>query len=233
MDYNGVIRNLRSQIRSYVGSRRAIIGISGGIDSAVVSTLCTKALGRWGVFGVLMPYGAQDMRDASILASILRIDKKEVNIKEIVDGFDFLGLDKISKGNLMARVRMATLYTFSNQLEGMVIGTSNKSELELGYFTKYGDGGVDLEPIGDLYKTEVYEIAKVLGIPKNILEKKPSAGLWEGQTDEDELGLSYEQIDRVLKGELNGGEAYERVQRLRKDSEHKRNLPATFKIKGL
>jgi NAD+ synthase len=231
MNYSQTSNNLEKQLRDYVGDGKAIIGISGGIDSAVVSSLCVRALGKENVFGVLMPYGNQDMQDARDLVKFLNVNSEEVNIKKIVDDFNFLDLNELDKGNVMARIRMTLLYSFANHLEGMVIGTGNKSELEIGYFTKYGDGGVDVEPLGDLYKTEVYELAKYLEIPKRIIGKKPSAGLWENQTDEEELGLTYKQIDMVLKGELNKGEVYEKVQKLRRNSEHKRNMPPVFEVK--
>ena len=226
MNYKKIIKSLENQLKDYLGNKKAVVGVSGGIDSAVVLTLCVKALGRKKVLGVLMPYGNQNMQDAKELMKFLKISCKEINIKEVVDKFDFLSFDKISKGNIMARVRMIILYCFSNQIKGRVIGTGNKSEIEVGYFTKYGDGGVDLEPIGDLYKTDIYEIAKRLGISKKIIDKKPSAELWEGQTDEEDLGLSYEQLDKILKKKLN----HEKVQVLRKNSEHKRKTPPIFKV---
>ncbi len=230
MNYKEVVSNLKEQIKNYVGDRKAIIGISGGIDSSVVAALCVEALGKERVFGVLMPYGPQDMEDAYDIISFLGIQNKEINIKKIADQFDFLNLNRITRGNVMARTRMIILYTLANQLNGLVVGTGNKSELEIGYFTKYGDGGVDLEPIGDLYKTEVWELAKHLGIPKHIIDKKPSAGLWEGQTDEGEFGMSYNELDAVLRGEINSGDAYERTKKLRFGSEHKKHMPPTFKV---
>ncbi len=229
MNYKNVISNIENQIKDYVKNKGAMIGISGGVDSAVVATLSRNALGNHRVLGVLMPYGNQNMRDAITLLDFLLIANEEVNIKSIVDQYDFLKLDKISRGNIMTRTRMTLLYAFSNKLNGLVIGTSNKTEIELGYFTKYGDGGVDIEPIGDLYKTEVYDIAKILGIPKKILTRKPSAGLWKGQTDEDEIGVTYAEIDSVLRGEIKQGQVYETVLRLRKTSEHKRKMPPVFK----
>jgi NAD+ synthase len=232
MDYSKIAQNLELQIRNHLKDRKAIVGISGGIDSAVVATLCVRALGKDRVFGVLIPHGPQKMKDAYDVVSFLGIKNKEVNIKKIVDDFDFIEFNKVSKGNIMARTRMIVLYSFANELNGMVVGTGNKSELEIGYFTKHGDGGVDLEPIGDLHKTEVWELAKYLEIPKHIIDKKPSADLWEGQTDEGEIGVSYKELDSILKGEINSGEAYEKVQKLISASEHKRHMPPTFKVKN-
>jgi len=230
MNYQKTIQQIENQLQNYLGNKKAVIGISGGIDSAVVATLCARALGKENVWGISMPYANQSTRDTEILVNQLGIKNKKVNIEQIVNRFNFLNLNKLSKGNIMARTRMNILYTFTNELNGLVIGTSNKSEIEIGYFTKYGDGGVDLEPIGDIYKTEIFDIAKILNLPQSIIQKKPSAELWDEQTDEDELGITYKQLDAVLKGEINQGEIYEKVQKFKKSSEHKRKTPPVFKI---
>ena len=191
-------------------ANKYIVGISGGIDSAVTAALMVKEQGKQNVFGVLMPYGNQDTGDSYKLVMQLDIPSEEVNIKPIVDTFSSLKLDKIALGNVMARVRMTILYAFSNKLNGKVVGTSNKTEYMIGYFTKWGDGAADIEPIIHLLKEEVYKLAKELNIPQSIIDKAPSAGLWDGQTDEDELGLTYKQIDKVLK--------------MIEDSKHKREM---------
>ena len=231
MNLTNAAQKIESELKSFLGERKAIIGISGGVDSAVVTYLCTNAVGKKNVLGVLMPYGAQETEDGRLVADSLGVETREINIKDIVDGFDFLDLNRISKGNIMARVRMTILYTFSNQLEGTVVGTGNRSEIEIGYFTKHGDGGVDIEPVGDLYKTEIFELAKLLGVPKKIIAKKPSAELWGGQTDEDELGITYSKLDAVLKGETKKGKVYKRVQKLVKNSEHKKQTPPIIKLR--
>jgi NAD+ synthase len=226
------------QLNKFWRREYEVIGISGGIDSAVVATLCVNAIGKQKVFGVSMPYGNQDTTDANLIIKSLGINKGEYNVIKEVDNnvqkleqmFD-KEIDKISKGNLMARERMKILYGVANFINGIVIGTGNKSELEIGYLTKYGDGGVDIEPIGELYKTEVFELAKFLRIPQNIINKKPSANLWEGQTDEDEMGFSYKELDAVLKGEITEGEIYEKVKKLREESQHKKEMPPIFKIR--
>jgi len=232
MIYEKVIEKIILKLREYLGNKKAIIGISGGIDSAIVAALCARAVGKENVLGVLIPYGKQSAEDGKLVANHIGIENKEINIKEMVDKFNYIEFDKISLGNIMARMRMIILYSFANQLNGMVIGTSNKTETEIGYFTKYGDGGCDIEPIADIYKTEIFEIAKILGIPQKIINRKPSAELFDGQTDEGEIGANYGEIDSVLKGEINNGKIYDEIQRRIKSSEHKRHMPPTFYVQG-
>lgn len=189
------------------GANGVVVGISGGIDSALTAALTIKALGKDKVLGIHMPeFGlthSTDNREAKALADWLGIDFRTIDISGIISAFmavipESESADKLSKGNLKARIRMSLLYFHANQMNRLVMGTSNKTEIILGYYTKYGDGGVDLEPIARLYKTEVWELSRILGIPKFIIAKKPSAGLWTGQTDEDELGISYIKLDNVL-----------------------------------
>ncbi|MCX8173532.1 MAG: NAD+ synthase [Thermoplasmata archaeon] len=188
------------------GASGYILGLSGGIDSAVVCKLLVDAVGQNRVAAVLMPSATtspEDMEDARKFAETLGIEKEEVEIEPIVTSFrKALGFDlsRMHTGNLTARVRMCILFAFANQNNLLVAGTSNKSELLTGYFTKYGDGAADILPIGDLYKTQVRLLAKDLKIQEKILKKVPSAGFWEGQTDEEELGISYEELDRILFG---------------------------------
>jgi NAD+ synthase len=190
------------------GINGAVIGISGGIDSALAATLTVKALGKDKVLGIHMPeYGLTsivDTEDSKALADWLGIEFQIIDISGIFSAFmtavpDSESADYLSKGNLKARIRMSLLYFHANQLNRMVIGTGNKTEILLGYYTKYGDGGVDLEPIGGLFKTEVWELSRRLGVPEPIITKKPSAGLWKGQTDEAELGITYIKVDNVLR----------------------------------
>ncbi|MEM3413747.1 MAG: NAD+ synthase [Thermoplasmata archaeon] len=203
------IPTIKAFISDYLeqsGANGYILGLSGGLDSAVVCKLLVDTVGQSRVAAVLMPSAttpSEDMEDARKFVETLGIEKEEVNIEPVVEKFrDVLGfeIDKVNFGNLMARARMCILFAFANQNNLLVSVTSNKSELLTGYFTKYGDGAADILPIGDLYKTQVRLLAKELKIPDKILKKAPSAGFWQGQTDEEELGISYEELDKILFG---------------------------------
>jgi len=177
-----------------------VIGLSGGLDSAVAAALMSQ---KGEVYGVLMPTKAtpqRDIEDAITLADQLGITYSIIPIDEIVAKFPG-SYDPKVRGNIAARVRMTVLYTLANESDLLVVGTSDKSEYELGFFTKWGDGAADIYPIIHLYKTEVRQLAKELGIPKSIIDKPSSPALIEGQTAEGEIGFSYDEIDSMLKGE--------------------------------
>ena len=218
------------------GCRGIVIGMSGGVDSSVAATFCCSAIGGDKVLGLTLPSNVSnpaDIKDAVALCKQLGMDHRVISIEPMLEGFKTIPDFKESRyllGNLMARIRMTVLYYHANREQKIVCGTSNRSEYLLGYCTKYGDNAADLQPLLHLYKNEIYDYAKELGIPESIVKKAPSAGLWEGQSDEEEIGLSYEIIDASLKAlELQGWQATtpieEKVLELVRKSEHKR-LPA-------
>ncbi|MDI3539115.1 MAG: synthase [Methanolobus sp.] len=207
-----IVKFIRENVRK-AGCKGAVVGISGGIDSALTAYLCVEALGKENVLGVHLPEinltPAEDVLDATEVAERLGIEFRTIDIsgplRAFMEAVPESGQDfRHANGNLKARTRMSILYYYANTMQRLVVGTGNKTELLLGYFTKYGDGGVDLEPIGDLYKTEVREMSRLAGVPQGIIEKAPSAGLWAGQTDEDDLGITYETVDRFLEMLLEG-----------------------------
>lgn len=208
MDYDKVVKKIGSFLNQKLeeaGAEGFVIGISGGLDSAVVAKLAVESVGSEHVYGWVMPGDPskeENMHDARELAEELGINLREVNIEETLQSFNQdvpFEPNKLTEGNLRARVRMVYEYMDANQNNLMVLGSGNKTEDLIGYFTKYGDGAVDLLPVRDLYKTEVREIAEYIGLDRKFIEKKPTAGLWEGQTDEGELGASYEDIDLLMK----------------------------------
>jgi NAD+ synthase len=187
------------------GCKGIVVGMSGGIDSAIAAAFCCRAVGADKVLGLSLPSSVSnpaDLKDAADLSRQLGMTHKIVSIDPMLEGFrtipEFVETPYLL-GNLMARIRMATLYYHANRDNRIVCGTSNRSEYMLGYCTKYGDNAADIQPILHLYKTEVYVVAKELGIPDPIMKKAPSAGLWEGQSDEREIGLTYAEIDTSLR----------------------------------
>ncbi|MBI4999471.1 NAD+ synthase, partial [Candidatus Gottesmanbacteria bacterium] len=198
-----IINFIKKEVQE-AGFKRVIIPLSGGIDSSTTAFLAVKALGPDNVLVVELPY--KDLnhdRDAELVIAQLKIplaNVYEIEISEIVESFvkKLPKPDRLRTANIMARIRMILLYDLAKKHQALVCGTENKSEYLLGYFTRFGDEASDLEPIRNLYKTEVLKLAKYLGVPEKIIEKAPTAGLWKGQTDEGELGFSYEQADPIL-----------------------------------
>jgi NAD+ synthase len=186
------------------GVPNIIVGLSGGIDSALTAFVSVKALGKAHVRGVMLPYKSShpdSLAHAKLVAEALDIPYEVIDISPMVDAY-FQSYDQeaspLRKGNFMARTRMCTLFDLSSKYSALVAGTSNKSELYVGYCTQYGDSACAFEPIGHLYKTEVREMSRFLGVPEPIILKKSTADLWAGQTDEDELGITYQELDEIL-----------------------------------
>ena len=208
LDTQKAVDEICSFIKSKLRESKAdglVIGLSGGIDSSTVAYLCARIIETDKILGLILPSettSSEDIKDAMMVADNLGIKYKNLHIDNLIEPFPKLcpqcSNSALANGNLKARIRMMLLYYHSNSMNRLVMGTGNKTELLVGYFTKYGDGGVDVLPIGDLYKTHVKEIAGHIGVPKNIIQKAPTAGLWTGQTDEEELGIKYELLDKIL-----------------------------------
>ena len=248
LDYDKTIFKIQSWIKEFVKTVQVegvIVGLSGGIDSAVTSTLCVNAIGKENVIGLGLPCISipQDLDDAKMLADHLGIEFIVLDLSSVYEEFIIvtsgkIESNKIAKANAKARLRMVTWY-FAAQSRGsyLIGGTGNRTELAIGYFTKYGDGGVDFEPIGGLYKCEVREIARKLNIPETIINKPPSAGLWKDQTDEGEIGMTYDVIDEILYridynldlSDLNQNDV-NKVKKMMKTSQHKLNIPPAYEI---
>jgi len=218
-----------------------VMGLSGGIDSAVVCALAKEAVGKKNVLGLLMPCHShpRDIKDAQLVARKLGVKTRVVDLTKVYDSFlKVLPQAKpLAKANLRPRLRMATLYYFANKFNYLVSGTGNKSEIMAGYFTKYGDGGVDILPIADLLKRDVRKLAQELDIPESIIVKAPTAGLWPGQTDEGEMGISYNELDDILyrlehkKIQVAKKDKIAKVKRMIARSRHKRCMPESCKVK--
>jgi NAD+ synthase len=225
------------------GAKGCIFGLSGGVDSAVVAVLCKKAFPKTSL-GLLMPCYSQeqDLKDAQELAEKFSIPTKLIDLKGVcselylqLEGKPYDGREmNLAIANLKPRLRMIALYYHANKLNYLVVGTGNRSEAVMGYFTKYGDAGVDILPLAGLLKSQIKELAKELVIPDRIIQKKPSAGLWPGQTDEGEMGITYADLDKIILGmekkELSGLDPrlVSKVKQKMAETAHKRNLPPAF-----
>jgi NAD+ synthase len=195
-------RFIRTEL-TRAGFSRAVLGVSGGLDSALVCYLAARALGPENVLAVRMPYrtsAPDSLGHAQLVIEDLGLASRTISVTEMADPLiaQEADMSKVRRGNIMARCRMVVLYDQSEAFEGLVLGTSNKTEILLGYSTQFGDSAAALNPIGDLFKTQVRQLASALGVPQVIIDKPPSADLWVGQTDEGELGLTYEHADRLL-----------------------------------
>ena len=252
LDLNQTKQDIVEFIQTKVSQAKCnglIVGLSGGIDSTLAAYLACEAVGPQNVFGIIMPSTTTPTEDkihGIKIAQGLGIDYKEIAIDSILN--EFLSLTQLEEsqlaiGNLKARIRMSIIYYYANAKNYLVSGTGNKSEILIGYFTKFGDGACDIEPIGDLYKKEVYMLSQHMDIPQEILNKPPRAGLWNNQTDEDEIGMSYDLIDEILylstEMNINGSEiakklniSLEKVNMINdkvKRSKHKSEVPESPK----
>jgi len=231
-----IVAWIREQVKR-AGAGGTVFGMSGGLDSSVVAALCHSAFAE-NALGAIMPCHSEpaDLRDARLVAEQFGITTTTVDLSPVFDAL----LEKLPEApepvviNLKPRLRMMTLYYLAKKNGYLVVGTGNKSEVEVGYFTKYGDGGADILPLASIYKTDLPVMAAELGVPSRIMEKTPSAGLWEGQTDEGELGITYAVLDEILKALEAGREPesdpglVKKVKRMIETSAHKRSQPPCF-----
>ena len=246
--HNELVEFLRENFKK-AGFSKAVLGLSGGIDSALVAYLLRDALGKENVLAIMMPYKSSNpdsLNHAKLVVEDLKINAKTIEITDMIDAYfkNEKEASSLRMGNKMARERMSILFDYSSKENALVVGTSNKTEIYLGYSTQFGDSACALNPIGDLYKTNIWDLSRYLKIPNELIEKKPSADLWEGQTDEQEMGLTYKEADQVLyrmleenktvEEILNEGfdkSLVENIVRRMNRSEYKRRMPLIAKIK--
>ena len=234
---DAISRWIKDQVEQ-ANAKGVVVGLSGGLDSAVVAALAKRSL-RDEVLGLILPCHSQkeDEEDANLVASHLQLETCTIDLTSAYDSLIAIlpSADKNTTANIKPRLRMISLYYFASLKNYLVAGTGNKSEISVGYFTKYGDGGTDFLPLGDLFKSQVIEIAKKLSLPEAIINKPPSAGLWPGQTDEGELRLTYEKLDQAIlditsnHAKATPPDIRSRVEELIKSSEHKRVPIPIFK----
>jgi len=248
LNYEKLASDIQIWIKNYLttaGAKGIVLGLSGGIDSSVTAALSVNAIGNENVIGLGLPCESlsEDLEDAKLVASHLGIKFIICDLtstyKELIAALPSeLETNKLAKANIKPRLRMTTIY-YVGQSKGnyLVGGTGNRTEIAIGYFTKYGDGGVDIEPLGALYKCEVRELAKVLKIPEKIITRPPSAGLWKGQTDEGEIGMTYDLLDEIIYRldynlDLDGLQKndIQKVKEMMRQTKHKINMPPFFKI---
>ncbi|PHI14220.1 NAD+ synthase [Fusobacterium polymorphum] len=246
--HSELVEFLRENFKK-AGFSKAVLGLSGGIDSALVAYLLGDALGKENVLAIMMPYKSSNpdsLNHAKLVVEDLGINSKTIEITDMIDAYfkNEKEATSLRMGNKMARERMSILFDYSSKENALVVGTSNKTEIYLGYSTQFGDAACALNPVGDLYKTNIWDLSRYLKIPNELIEKKPSADLWEGQTDEQEMGLTYKEADQVMYRLLEENKTaaevlaegfdkglVDNIIRRMNRSEYKRRMPLIAKIK--
>ena len=246
--HSELVEFLRESFKK-AGFSKAVLGLSGGIDSALVAYLLRDALGKENVLAIMMPYKSSNpdsLNHAKLVVEDLGINSKTIEITDMIDAYfkNEKEAPSLRMGNKMARERMSILFDYSSKENALVVGTSNKTEIYLGYSTQFGDAACALNPVGDLYKTNIWDLSRYLKIPNELIEKKPSADLWEGQTDEQEMGLTYKEADQVMYRLLEENKTaaevlaegfdkglVDNIVRRMNRSEYKRRMPLIAKIK--
>ena len=246
--HSELVEFLRESFKK-AGFSKAVLGLSGGIDSALVAYLLRDALGKENVLAIMMPYKSSNpdsLNHAKLVVEDLGINSKTIEITDMIDAYfkNEKEATSLRMGNKMARERMSILFDYSSKENALVVGTSNKTEIYLGYSTQFGDAACALNPVGDLYKTNIWDLSRYLKIPNELIEKKPSADLWEGQTDEQEMGLTYKEADQVMYRLLEKNKTaaevlaegfdkglVDNIIRRMNRSEYKRRMPLIAKIK--
>ena len=246
--HSELVEFLRESFKK-AGFSKAVLGLSGGIDSALVAYLLRDALGKENVLAIMMPYKSSNpdsLNHAKLVVEDLGINSKTIEITDMIDAYfkNEKEATSLRMGNKMARERMSILFDYSSKENALVVGTSNKTEIYLGYSTQFGDAACALNPVGDLYKTNIWDLSRYLKIPNELIEKKPSADLWEGQTDEQEMGLTYKEADQVMYRLLEENKTaaevlaegfdkglVDNIIRRMNRSEYKRRMPLIAKIK--
>lgn len=229
---NEIVEWLKTKVKE-AGGKGLVFGLSGGIDSAVIAALAKRAFPE-NSLGIIMPCHSdpKDEEDGLLVARELDLKTVKVDLSntfdELVKSAAIEEANNLAIANIKPRLRMTTLYYFAQNYNYLVVGSSNKSEFTIGYFTKHGDSGVDLLPLASFVKRDIYRMAEFLNIPREIIEKPPSAGLWENQTDEDEMGFGYDVLDDYILNRSGPEEIVERIEKMNKASEHKRNYPPIF-----
>ena len=239
-EIDGIVRWLQDKLQETKTSGY-VVGLSGGIDSSVAAALIHRAAGE-NALGIILPIHSnpEDANHAKAAAEAAGLRYYTQNLSQVhrsmldstIAGLQSLGEEqspRLADANLRARLRMSAIYAAANSLNYLVIGTDNAAELYTGYFTKFGDGACDVLPLADFTKGEVRELGRALGVPEEIVNKPPSAGLWEGQTDEGEMGITYAEIDAFLQGEAIAGDVKAKLERIHAITEHKRQLPPIYR----